>query len=370
MTVVAESPSDAPIQARTALGVITGWSAVSAFGIGTAAASAGLRSTDRPESLSCEVDDWTAIVVPDFDIRAELGSKGTRSLDRLTGLTVTAVRELLGDLGGRDEIGGCDDIALVLGTDTGSTKSMMDFTRDSLVGEKPYHVDPSRFPNAVMNCAAGRSAIWYSLRGPNATVSSGRVAGLSALQYSSRILRGGQAEAVICGAAEEYTVNRAWLERLIRGPRPEPVTLGEGCALFLLEKTAGPGRTPLATLLSTSFRVCAPGMGVDPVQLMTSCIASALRDAGVRPEQVGIMAGAGDVDGIESAALARAGLSSAAAIDVSDRIGDTGAACTSFALASVLVTVRDSPGTIAVVTAYDRDGAMGCAVLRVGEAEQ
>lgn len=367
----ATEPATSPTEpAHSAIGVITAWSAVSAFGIGANSARTGLISAAEPAAEPCEVDDWQVIGVPDFNIRNELGTKGTRSLDRLTGLTVTAVRELLDELGGRDSVCPQDDIGLVLGTDTGSIKSMMDFTRDSLTGDKPYHVDPSRFPNAVMNCAAGRSAIWYSLRGPNATVSSGRVAGLAALRYGSRILRGGQADAVICGAVEEYTLNRAWLERHIRGPQTDPVVLGEGCAVFLVESAsaaAARNRKPVAEILSTAFRVCAPTD--DPVELMSACITAALRDAALSPGELAAVAGAGDVDGVESAALAKCGVAPETVVNVAEQIGDVGAASASFAIAATIVALqaRNHGSAPAIIIAYDRDGGMGAMVLRVAE---
>ncbi len=55
-------------------------------------------------------------------------------MDRVTGLAVTAVRELLSEGGGEPESG--EGVGLVLGTTTGSAQSMMDITRDTLVHEK------------------------------------------------------------------------------------------------------------------------------------------------------------------------------------------------------------------------------------------
>src|SRR5699024_7600310 len=85
-----------------------------------------------------------------------------------------------------------EDAGLVLGTHTGSAQSIMDFTRESLVSAKPFYVDPSLFPNTVMNCAAGQSAIWHQLKGPNTTIAGGRGTGLLALQYALRLQRAGR----------------------------------------------------------------------------------------------------------------------------------------------------------------------------------
>lgn len=183
--------------------VITAWSAVSPYGIGRAVFAEGLRERRGtvtelgPEHGS--TPDGVGCVVPAFGIRDVLGKKGTRSMDRVTGLAVTAVGSLLDDADRNRAVGTGEGAAFALGTTTGSAQSMMDFTRDSLTGEQPFFVDPARFPNTVMNCAAGQSAIWYQLKGPNATIAGGRTAGLHALNYSRRLL-GRAAPAPYCAA--------------------------------------------------------------------------------------------------------------------------------------------------------------------------
>ncbi|MEV5944706.1 beta-ketoacyl synthase N-terminal-like domain-containing protein, partial [Streptomyces sp. NPDC051994] len=196
--------------------VITGWSAVSPYGIGREAFMEGARS-GRTTAVALDSEQWSgpdqqACLVPDFDIRGELGRKGTRSMDRVTGLAVTAVGRLLKDGGEPIGDGGDDRAALVLGTNTGSAQSMMALTHDTFVQDKPYLVDPAQFPNTVMNCASGQCAIWYGLKGPNATVAGGRSSGLLALNYARRLLAAGRARTVLCGAVEEYSSARSWLE--------------------------------------------------------------------------------------------------------------------------------------------------------------
>ncbi|WP_331283956.1 beta-ketoacyl synthase N-terminal-like domain-containing protein, partial [Streptomyces sp. H39-S7] len=175
--------------------VITGWSAVSPFGIGREAFIEGVRS-GRPTVTVLDSDTWTgpdeqACLVPDFDIRKVLGKKGTRSMDRVTGLAVTAIGGLMGESVRSGPVVGDERAALVLGTNTGSAQSMMDLTRDTFVQEEPFYIDPSKFPNTVMNCAAGQCAIWYGLKGPNTTVAAGRASGLLALNYARRLLASG-----------------------------------------------------------------------------------------------------------------------------------------------------------------------------------
>jgi len=134
----------------TARFAVSGWSAVSPFGIGADAFRDGVRA-GRSAVRELQRADWQvpaqrAGLVPSFDIRTVLGRKNTRSMDRATALAVSSVGMLLdgheADLRAAVE----RSVGLVLGTTTGSVQSMMDFTRDSLTQDKPFHVDPARFP--------------------------------------------------------------------------------------------------------------------------------------------------------------------------------------------------------------------------------
>ncbi|GDY53952.1 hypothetical protein SVIO_045750 [Streptomyces violaceusniger] len=79
--------------------VISAWTAVSPLGLRGADFTAALRS-GRPAARPLDPEEWSApfreaSLVPDFHIRQILGRKGTRSMDRATGLAVTAIRHLL-----------------------------------------------------------------------------------------------------------------------------------------------------------------------------------------------------------------------------------------------------------------------------------
>lgn len=313
---------------------ISAWSTVSSFGIGRDAFVEGLRAGQPPPGIPGEVPGTVAHLVPGFTPAAALGKKGTRSMDRVTGLAVSVVGDLLG---GRQEPG--DDIGLVLGTTTGSAQSIMDFTHDSLVGDKPYFVDPARFPNTVMNCAAGQCAIWYGLRGPNTTVAGGRTSMLYALTYARRLLQAGRAGTVLCGAAEEYSPARAWLDWHSGARAP----LGEGSVVFKVSQDGG----GLADVLAVRT-------GVGPAAL-ASCVRRALTAAGVGAAEVSIVAGDDVPDGILRDDVRR--------ITPDSLLGDTAAAAAGFQIAAILAA--GEPGDVAIVTSVDRSGSVGCALLRL-----
>ena len=352
--------------------VITAWSAVSPFGLGPEAFEAALRggatsaASAVPEAWG--VPEQEVCRVPDDALGHVLSRKGTRSMDRVTALAVATVGRLLDDRERHGAVATGEGLALVLGTTTGSAQSMMDFTRESFLGKMPFFVDPARFPNTVMNCAAGQSAIWHCLKGPNATVAGGRIAGLHALNYARRLLRAGRAEAVLCGAVEELSRARCWLEWHSRPAGESGAVSGEGCAVFLVELAAAtpvPGRRPLADVLTVDFGTFT---GDGAATALEACIGRALHRATLTPDTIWAVApsGAGEA---EQAAL-DAVLGSRATVQVRpvELIGDTRAAAAAFQIAAVLAVAAERPdpaGRLALITAVDAEGVVGCALLRI-----
>jgi 3-oxoacyl-[acyl-carrier-protein] synthase II len=362
---------------------ISAWSAVSAFGVGRDRFRHGLRAGRQP-LVALDPNEWPAPVgeaclVPGGSPRELLGRKGTRSMDRATALAVAAVGQLLGpDAGCAREAG--EDTGLVLGTSTGSVASIMTFTRDSLTQDKPYLVDPARFPNTVMNCAAGRSAIWHGLRGPNVTIAGGRAAALLALNHACRLQRAGRARGVVCGAVEEFSVERAWLDWHTRAAQDEQVPPGEGCAVLLLESEPADDRPRLAELVAVEVGLATEAGDVRTV--LADCVHRALAQAGVTPADLWVVAACGapgrygDEERTALADLgtpAAASAASAASVRCTDLLGDTCAASAAFQIAAVLALAKDDAtavGRTALVTTADRDGVVGCALLRIAEGSQ
>lgn len=347
--------------------VITGWTAVSAFGYGPGAFADGLAGAARPAtdvSAGWDVPDAEAYLVPDFDVRARLGRKGTKAMDRGTGLALTAVADLIERVGEAD-VAQRDDTGLVLGTSFGSTGSMMEFTRQSLTGERPWFVDPALMPYGVMNATAGQCAIWHGLRGPNATLAGGRGTALQSLRYARRLLHNDRAARVLVGAVEEYSRARAWLWHHSL-PR-SGAALGEAAVMLLVERAGGP-RASLAEVLAVETRVA---LGGDPTDALADSIRSALKAAGVDAEQVDLVS-VSDAPGDEGDRERRTvgdlvGDRARTLPALGERIGETAAASAALQLAAVLVAAPEHRGQVALVTSVDRDGPVSCALLRLAD---
>lgn len=362
---------------------ITGWSAISSIGIGRrdfadalTSGRSGVKPVPRADGADMPLDE--ACFVPEFDTVAFLGPKGTRSMDRTTAMAVATAGMVLGDLG----TSAADEparVGIVLGTSTGSVKSITDFTRETLVQDKPYFVNPAHFPNTVMNCAAGQCAIWHKLKGVNSTVSGGLLTGLLALKYATRSMRRGYSDTVLVGAVEEFCEQLAWADYHIR---PEPLRrklpLGEGCAMFLLDTpdaARARGRAPIAEVVAFEFGVFPPFEGGRDRQRrgLAECVRRALDAAGTRPRDVWALSasGCGDdaLNELEAGALddALAGARPAHHVVVSEQVGNCFSASGAFQLAALLALAERDGGRerVALVTSVAPDGSVGCALLRV-----
>ncbi|MBZ3906386.1 3-oxoacyl-ACP synthase [Streptomyces scabiei] len=353
--------------------VISTWSATSPFGVGRSAFTAGIaerRSAVGPlDPLEWQVPTTHGAVVPGFDIRASLGRKGTRMMNRVTGLTITTVGHVLEEVAHPED--GADDVALVLGTTAGSLQSSMEITHSSLTGARPYHVEPATIPYAVMNGAAGRCAIWYGLRGPNSTLGAGRPTGMVGLTYSRRLLLTGRARQVLCGAAEEFSTARSLVEHYGRFEDEPETALGEGCAIFLLGLEPAPGTRPLASVLSVRTRMVADG---DWGAAVGHCVEAALSSVEEKADQVWAVSHSGTADGAGQAEHARlTELFGAETLvpPVADLIGETHSVSSAFQIASVLSLAEQDPasaGRTAVITSVDPSGMAAAALLRIAES--
>jgi 3-oxoacyl-[acyl-carrier-protein] synthase II len=302
----------------------------------------------------------------DFDIRRDLGRAGTRTLDRAAALAMHAVGSLPGFTAESPEPD--PFMGLVMASTMGSIQSTMDFTRDSFTGTKPYHVDPARFPNTVMNFAAGQCAIRYGIQGPNATVTTGHVGSLSALAYASRLLRGGHAKRMVVAASEELSEARAVLESAVGTPAEE---LGEGSAAVLLELLgANPASVGELLRLDSAFAI-----DDDQVEAALSTLLKGVLNCSDGSPRVKVFAPLNATPGsVEMRALETCvdpgELAGTHVVDTRVRTGDLGSVSGLVQLQAALAALRESGATderdCALVTSLDREGAVHVVLARLG----
>ena len=173
----------------------------------------------------------------DFETRSVLGKKGTRGMDKLTGLAIHCMSGLMPVLKEQRD-NESDRIGIVLGSAQGSMDSIVRFTYETLAYDRADYVNPALFPNTVMNCAAGQSAIWHGLKGPNATLSSGELSSFAAINYAISLLDNGYADTLIAGGAEELSEANIAANRALSKSMGVATKFTEACAFFVVETEA------------------------------------------------------------------------------------------------------------------------------------
>lgn len=244
----------------------------------------------------------------DFDPLPLLGKKGLRDLDRSTRLVCSAAKLALND--SRLEVSEANtrSMGVSIGTTFGSLHSISQFDRSGLI-EGPRFVNPSHFPNTVINSPASQVSIRFTIKGFNTTLSTGFCAGLDALSYAADFIRLGRADAVLAGGVEElceetfrmfhelgYLSGMSGAEPASRpfDAGRDGFVLSEGSAVLVVEDeehARSRGADILAVILGC-------GNAFDPEADSTfdragrglkTAIVQALEEAGVRPKDVGFV---------------------------------------------------------------------------------
>jgi 3-oxoacyl-[acyl-carrier-protein] synthase II len=190
--------------------VITGVGVVSPIGIGKDTYWEGLRqgkSGIKPITLfdTSDFDVKVGGEVSDFDAKEILGKRGLVDLDRATTLLLSSAKFALEDSGLEINEEESENTGISSGTTFGSLSSLSEFDRAS-IKEGPHFVNPSRFPNTVINSPASRLAIRHNIKGMNATVSTGFCAALDAVDYAIQGINNERVGRVLTCCVEEMCV--------------------------------------------------------------------------------------------------------------------------------------------------------------------
>lgn len=139
-----------------------------------------------------------------YDPMRYLSKRDTRRMDRLGIFAVCASRMALEDAGIALDDHNRERVGVIFGTGIGPMESMENFSRP-LFEEGPRAANPAVFPNTVYNAPGGQVAMHVGAIGPASTVTAGHAAGSSALCYGYDLVSCGQADAIICLAADTLT---------------------------------------------------------------------------------------------------------------------------------------------------------------------
>jgi 3-oxoacyl-[acyl-carrier-protein] synthase II len=350
---------------------ITGYGVVSPAGLGSVALGQAIKdgkaASAEPLAGIGDYPPLTLWGVPDLPYEELLGRKGLRNVDRLTQLALIACKLALEEADGIDEAER-PTVGVVMATSTGSLRSLADVGLDTVLQEKPYMVNPARFPNVVMNSCAGQIAIRNDLRGVNATISGGQVSSLAAVRYARATIGQGRATRLLTGGVEELSPIGAWGWHLSRA-LADGAAVGEGSAMFLLEDGAvarAEGRAVLADILACEVGYAGTTHG-ELGEGLVRCATRALERSGVTAADLDVAAlgAAGQVglDDIEDEAVTRVA-GDVHRLRIDSVVGQCYSASAALQLGSLLAHWDGETGRTGLVTSIGDDGNVGALIVR------
>ncbi|MEM1418131.1 MAG: beta-ketoacyl synthase N-terminal-like domain-containing protein [Myxococcota bacterium] len=352
---------------------ITGAGSVSPFGVGRLAFEAALATPEeapaRAFKTESEALDASRVgasrtaEVWGWDPAAHLGKRGHRSYDRLTKFLIAAAKHALADAGIKRDgawLEGAPDagtVGICSATAYGSLDAITELNRVAEL-EAPRFINPSRFPNTVINAAAGYVSIWEGLEAPNTTIVDGNCGALDAVLAADTHLINGRGKAFLVGGGEVVSdalhLGLSRLEVLAPPDGNGPgLTMGEGaCYLVMERETSAKARG--ARVLG---RVLGYGNAFEPPEeelrlvdarpeAVERALAMALAEAGLEARSVDVVAsargGLARLDDAEAIALERAlpGVPVAAPKRLQ---GETFGAAGAFSMASALAWMAGAP---------------------------
>lgn len=257
-------------------------------------------ATDFPVKIAGEVKD--------FDPVALAGDRKTvRHMDRYTQFAVAAAKMAVADAKLDMTKEDPDMAGTLIGTGIGGIHVMED-TILQIEKRGPGKVNPFAIPMMIANMASGQVSITLGLRGPVLTDVTACASGTNSIGLAARLIKYGDADIMIAGGAEA-AVSKAPMAGFAamkalssRDCPPEEAScpfdsgrdgfvLGEGSGVLVLEELEHAKKrgahiyAELAGYGSNgdAYHITAPRPGGELAYL---CMEKALKDAGIRPEDV------------------------------------------------------------------------------------
>jgi 3-oxoacyl-[acyl-carrier-protein] synthase II len=240
----------------------------------------------------------------DFDPTAFMTAKAARRSDRFAQLAIAASAQAVADAGWDEAVPPTDaaEVGCVIGSGIGGMATF-ESACDTLRERGPERVSPLAIPLIMGNAAAGLVAMRHKLQGPVFGVMSACASGSHAIGEAMRMIRSGEAQAVVAGGAEAtltplakaaFAAMDATSPTGISRPfdaRRDGFVMGEGAGVLVLEseelaKERGAG--VLGEVLgyaatADAHHLTAPEPTGRPAAM---AITRALNDARVTPEDI------------------------------------------------------------------------------------
>jgi 3-oxoacyl-[acyl-carrier-protein] synthase II len=250
-----------------------------------------------------------ACEIKNFDPVAYFDRKEARKIDRFTQLALVASDEAMKDAGLTKENINPDRVGVIVGSGIGGLITFQEEVTNFATGDGTPRFNPFFIPKMILDIAAGHISMRHGLRGPNYSVVSACASSTNAIIDAFDNIRLGKADIIVTGGSEAvvsaagvggFNAMKALSERNDdpkTASRPfdkdrDGFVMGEGAGILVLEslehalargakiycEIAGGGAT------ADAHHITAPhpeGLGAKNVMI------AALKDAGMKPEDIG-----------------------------------------------------------------------------------
>ena len=291
--------------------VITGMGTVNPIGNSLAesweavhAGKCGIAPITRYDTAGLKVK--LAGEVKNLDLETLLGKRECKKMDRFTQLALAASDQAVADSGLDRERENLDRCGIIFSSGIGGFETIEEaYKRAETRGYDS--VSPFMIPMIISNMAAGQMAIRYGFRGMCTCVVTACASSNNALGDAFRHIRDGYSEVMLCGGAEAAITPLAMggftsMKALSDSADPRRASIpfdaersgfvmGEGAGALLLESyehAAARGAKIYAEVIGygsscDAYHMTAPAPGGAGG---AACMAQALADAGIAPEDV------------------------------------------------------------------------------------
>lgn len=245
--------------------------------------------------------------VKDFDITRYISAKDARKMDLFIHYGLAAAMEAVGDAGLKVTPEIAERVGVSIGSGIGGLPGIEGGYEDYLRGG-PRKISPFFIPSCIVNMVSGHVSIMYGAKGPNLAMATACSTGAHSIGDAARLIEYGDADVMIAGGAEAaistlglggFSAARALSTRNdepTRASRPwdkerDGFVLGEGAGIVVLEER----EFALARGARIYAELAGFGMSGDAYHMTqpapsgegaARCMRAALRNAGIRPEEV------------------------------------------------------------------------------------
>lgn len=265
----------------------------------------GLITKFDASAFSCKI----AGEVRDFDLERYITAKDARAMDTFIHFGVAAAMQAVVDSGLKTGEALDDEeatrIGCVIGSGIGGLP-MIEATHAEYTSRGPRRISPFFVPASIINMTAGHVSMRYGFKGPNIAIVTACTTGLHCIGEAGRMIEYGDADVMIAGGSEA-TVSPLGIGgfaamRALSTRNDDPTTasrpwdkdrdgfvLGEGGGVMVLEEyehAKARGAKIYAELAGFGMSADAGHMTAPNMDGPRRAMLSALRNAGVNPDQV------------------------------------------------------------------------------------